>query len=178
MEAFIVTGIPGAGKTATSRALAARFPRGVHVEGDVLRFDFVVSGLADPFGSDAERREWDRQMQLGRRHEAMIATSFAGAGFVAVIDDVITHPNALRQVTDALAARPVRLVVLAPPLEVAAARDAQRDKHVFDTWRHLDQQLRDAMAGLGLWIEDGYLGVDEVVDLILDGKERATILGA
>lgn len=177
MEAFIVTGIPGAGKTSVSRALAARFPRGVHVQGDILRFDFVVSGLADPFGDEADKREWDRQMELGRKHEALIATSFAEAGFVPVVDDVITHPNVLRQVTDGMDCRPIYLVVLAPPLEVAAARDAGRDKHVFETWKHLDLELRTTMTDHGLWVDDGALSVAEVVDLILGGRERALIVG-
>jgi predicted ATPase len=174
-EAFLITGIPGAGKSTTARALAASFPRGVHIEGDVLRFDFVVSGLPDPFADEAGRREWDLQMELGRKHEGMLAGSFADAGFTPVIDDVITHPSVLDQVVRPLATRPVRLVVLAPPIDIVAQRDATREKHVFETWKHLDEQLRTRMRAFGFWIEDADLTVDEVVREILANRDRATL---
>lgn len=174
-EVWLVTGIPGAGKSVTSRALAATFERGVHIEGDVLRFDFVVSGLPDPFGDDTNQREWSRQMELGRKHEGMLAESFAQAGFVPVIDDVVTHPSVLEQVVGPIESRPIRLVVLAPPVDVVARRDAGRDKHVFDTWKHLDEQLHERMTGFGLWIENGDLSVEEVVCEILANREGATL---
>ena len=87
LTAFLVTGLPGSGKTTVSRALAQRFPRSVHIDGDVLSFDFVVRGLPDPFGDDEDRLEWDRQNALRAKHMCMLAKSFHDAGFVVVLDD-------------------------------------------------------------------------------------------
>lgn len=70
VETFLITGIPGAGKSTTSRRLAAAFARGVHVEGDVLSSDFVVKGVPDPFG-DAGAAE---RLSVGHRRGGVAST--------------------------------------------------------------------------------------------------------
>jgi predicted ATPase len=42
---YIVSGIPGAGKTTVSRLLAGTFERGVHIEADVLQRFIIRGGL-------------------------------------------------------------------------------------------------------------------------------------
>jgi cytidylate kinase len=164
---YLVSGIPGAGKTSVSRALAQRLgPRAVHLEGDVLSFDFVVRGLADP--SDVE--EWERQMKLRRTNLALLAQSFADADFNVVIDDVVVAKTALASYAT-LDPNP-RLIILAPSLRAVRHRDANRAKQVFEMWSHLDAQLRSDLAHDGTWIDSSDLTVDETVDAIL-GKNRA-----
>lgn len=159
---YLVSGIPGAGKTTVSRALASRLgPQAVAIEGDVLSFDFVVRGLADP----ADAANWDPQMELRRRNICLLANSFADEGFHVVIDDVVVSRAALAAY-DALSC-PAQLVVLAPTLDVVSRRDAERHKQVFDMWNHLDAELRAELVGIGLWIDSSTLSVDETVDAIL-----------
>lgn len=135
----IVSGIPGAGKSTVSRLLAEQWPRSVHLEGDRVGAEFVIRGLVNP--GEEPAAEAEAQLLLRRRNIAMLADSFRSAGFEAVIDDVILWPGGLDLYLDLLRSRPVRFVVLAPRLDVIARRDAGRDKHFFELWRHLNDDL-------------------------------------
>lgn len=175
MEAFLISGVPGAGKTTTSRVLAGRFERGVHIEGDVLSFDFVVTGLPAPHGENADPAGWHRHMIMRRQHMCHLADSFGESGFTPVLDDVVTGRAELDLHLQLLRTRPFHFVVLAPHIEVAAARDAARDKQVFEEWRHLDAELRANLAGVGLWLDTSELTVDEVVDQVLGRRAEALL---
>lgn len=60
---YLVVGPPAVGKSTTSRALAARFPRSVHIPVDDLRH-MVVAGLALPVAEWSD--ELTRQVTLAR----------------------------------------------------------------------------------------------------------------
>ncbi len=162
---ILITGIPGAGKTTVARALAARFPRGVHIEGDTLQ-NMIVSGSVWP-EPPAPRGEAAEQLALRYRNGALLARSFFEAGFHAVLDDIVIGPW-LDIHHQAFAGLPWYLVVLAPDLEAVKSRNAGRDKDVFETWGYLDRDLREQMHGLGLWIDSTAQTVDETVDAILE----------
>jgi broad-specificity NMP kinase len=164
MTAFLITGIPGAGKTTVSHLLAQRFPRAAHIEADRLQ-QLIVSGGLWP--DQEPHDEAMRQLELRARNTALVAESFERAGFVAVIDDIIVVRERLAIYTERLL--DLRVVVLAPRVEVALERDDKRGyKRVGDRWRHLDAEQRAALTAPGIvWIESSDQAPDETVDAVL-----------
>ncbi len=93
MRVELISWIPRAGKTTVARKVASRIQRTAHLEGDLIGHDFIVSGLVPPQGPP--RDEAEAQLELRRRNICMLADSFAEAGFVPVIDDVVVSPSVL-----------------------------------------------------------------------------------
>jgi predicted kinase len=161
---FLISGIPGAGKTTVARALAARFPRAAHLEGDRIG-ELVVSGSVLPHEEPVD--EASRQLTVRRRAICRLAETYTEAGFVTVIDDVVVSPGVLATYQRELRVGPLVFVQLTPRLDVVGGRDAARDKHWFDVWSHLDAQLRAWNLQPGLWLDTSDLTVDETVDRIV-----------
>ncbi len=172
-EVWLVTGLPGAGKTTVSRALALRWPAAAHVDADKLR-SWIVSGAVWP---DPELEgEALRQYELAIRNHCLLARSYAEAGFTPVLDNMIVTGEHLQAYLNYLAGGRLHLVVLAPTSDVVARRDAERpDKTVGDQFMHLDAVMREELAGRGLWIDSSDQTVEQTVDAILEGRERARI---
>ncbi|HTE19379.1 MAG TPA: hypothetical protein VK689_13475, partial [Armatimonadota bacterium] len=114
--------------------------------------------------------------RLCMRHQCLLAQSFAGAGFVPIIDYVIVDRARLNGYRAQLPGLRLRLVTLAPGAEVALARDRLRpEKTVAAAWTHLDAVIRQGLGEAGLWVDNGGMTADETVAHILAAQERALV---
>jgi len=169
---YLISGIPGAGKTTVAGLLARRFERGVHIESDRLQ-ELIVTGGLWPDGEPHD--EALRQLRLRGRHASMLADSFFAAGFTPVVDDVVIGAR-LGEFRSDIRARPLRFVLLAPRAEVVRARDIAREgKHVFDRWGHLDKAMRAETPRLGLWLDSSAQTAEETAEEILRRAAEAEI---
>jgi predicted kinase len=173
-EAWVITGLPGAGKSTVARLLAARFPRGAHVEGDRLA-EMVVGGLVFP--GQAPKAESERQSVLAMRHQCLLARSFARAGFVPVLDYVTMTRGGVAFYRRALRRLDLHLVVLNPGKAVALARDRGRpaDRQVAALWTHLEEVMLRELRGIGLWVDSGGQTPDETATHILQARTSARL---
>ncbi len=143
-DCWLITGIPGVGKSTVSRLLSARMGRGIHIEGDLLQ-EWIISDSVWP-GEEPDD-EAERQIKLNAHNQCLLAGSFSQAGFVPVMDYVITSRERLELYHDNLLGLTLHVVVLAPGVNVALSRDLERPgKTVAADWTYLEPEIK---AGLG-----------------------------
>jgi predicted kinase len=149
---YLITGVPGAGKSTVARLLALHFDRAAHIDIDLIYHHFTVVGLEQPA---AQTGQADRQADLAVGNAASMARNYVMAGYVCVLDGAIATRSQVAACQRAVAPHPLHLVVLAPPAEVSDQRDAQRSgKHVAEHFRHLHPLLHSELAGLGLRMDN------------------------
>jgi chloramphenicol 3-O-phosphotransferase len=170
----LITGVMAAGKSTVAQALAERLPRAAHVRGDLFR-RMVVSGREEMTPELAPGAL--AQLDLRQRLAAAVADEYASAGFTAVVQDILLGDDLPRFVAR-LRTRPLYVVVLAPSAETVRERDAGRAKTGYaDGWAAdgFVRALTEDTPRIGLWLDTSRLTVQETVDAILAGAERAVV---
>ena len=142
----LVTGAPGAGKTTVARAVAARLPRAVHVDGAAIH-DMVVTGeVTMTLPAPPEAVE---QLFLRWLGSIAVAETYQQAGFDAVISDTVLG-DFLDDFIDFVSPAPLHLVVLNPSPETATRR-------------------------VGLWLDTSTQSVTETVEAVLTRLAEARV---
>jgi hypothetical protein len=182
--AFLITGVPGSGKTTVSRELARRFPRAAHISSDAIGA-MILSGkvlphppYTEPMPLGAEDGgEADRQLLLRAHSAGLLCDSFFRAGFTPIVDDVVVRKLQLDYYLAHIQARPLLLVVLSPKRDVVFGHDSLRDstkRGLAEEWWFLTETLQSELLEVGIWIDTSDQSPCETVDTILETSNAAT----
>jgi len=157
----LVTGPLAAGKSTIAKALAATFPKGVHVEGDVFR-RFIVAGRSEM--TPEPSKDAVEQLRLRYRLTAAVAEQYASAGYTVVVEDVVAG-SLLGEFVGLFTRRPLHLVVLLPDEKTIAAREADRRERGYDKWAvsGLYRVFAEETERLGLWLDTSALTPENTV---------------
>lgn len=118
MQLVILSGPPGAGKSATAEALCERYDRMLHIETSKLR-DFLRMGRLRPWDDSPEGKIQQRLFVLAA---CDLARRFLDAGYGVVIDDVVTDAELPLYRHELSAYEAVHFVVLLPDIDVIQGR--------------------------------------------------------
>lgn len=169
--------MPGAGKS-TVTGLAARLLRkAAQVKGDDMN-QMIRSGAVNWMAKPAA--EALRQDQLCNRNLCSVANNFIDFGFVVLMDTVLADRAELDFFLALLSPRSVRLVVLAPGIEVCKQRNRTRrpeERFDFDGYERLEADMTREFGEIGWWFDTSQLTPDETAtELVAHVGDRAAPL--
>lgn len=175
----IVTGMPGAGKSTVTDLAARLLPKAAQVRGDDMN-QMIKSAYIGWTGKPSD--EALRQDELCNRNMCALAKNFVDVGFTVLLDTVLADRPELDFFLALLSPRPVRLVVLAPGIDVCKHRNATRhpeDRFDFDGYERLEVEMKREFGDAGWWFDTSTLSPDETAErLVAEATDRAAPLAA
>ncbi len=163
---YLITGIMAAGKSTVAEKLAQRFPKSVHLRGDLYR-KMIISGRADMTANPTP--EAIKQLNLRYDLAAHTADAYHKAGFTVVWQDVMVG-KILPEVIARIQSRPLYIIILCPTPETVAAREATRPKTGYGggfTPQNFHQLLLTDTPPIGLWLDTSTQTPEETTNQIL-----------
>ena len=173
----IVSGMPGAGKSTITRLAARLLPRAAQVKGDDVNQMIVSGGL---WFMGTPRDEALRQYELCKRNMCALANNFVDFGFTVLMDTVVQDRAMLDLLLALMSPRPVRLVILAPRVEVCKHRNATRhpdEQFEFDGYDLLEADMKRDLADIAWWFDTSALTPEETAARVVsEAVVRAALL--
>lgn len=174
---YMIVGPPAVGKSTTSRALATRFPKSIHIPVDDIRM-MVVSGLMLPSATWSD--ELAQQISLARANVSNMAQTYQQAGFAVVIDDFWDANHASDYQALLHHGQALHKIVLYPTQTEAHQRnfirsgDSPARPYIDEGIRIVYQQLTPALTQLAqtgwLVVDTTAMSIDETVSHIIQAK--------
>mgnify|MGYP001186290391 CR=1 FL=1 len=161
---YVISGPAGAGKSTTSKTIAARLPRSAHIEGDVVD-RMVVGGYEMPWLSDYHTG------LIWRNIESLVR-NFVRERHDVVID-YVAFPHNARAIAEALRGQDVavKYVVLVMKEDELLRRDALRapDYRMGERCLAGLREIRESRPDDRHVLDTTEMTVEEAVEAILEG---------
>lgn len=120
---YLISGVPGCGKSSVSQKLAKHFGRSYLIEADIIR-NFVISGYSSPANWNDETKS---QFELSATNVCALANNAQKLNFEVIIDDAVSKDQ--QQIYFQLLPKAIKIFLYAD-LEEILQRNRNRDKHV------------------------------------------------
>jgi hypothetical protein len=173
--------MPGSGKTTNASLAGCLLPRAAQVGGDAVN-QMIRSGYVWFMGHPA--RDALSQDELCNRNMSSMANNFIDFGFTVLMVTVVADRAELDFPLALLSPRPVRLVVLAPGIEVCRYRNETRpvaERFDFDRYEQLEADMNREFGDVGWWFYTSALGPEQTaaqfVANVVDMASRSSLDG-
>jgi chloramphenicol 3-O-phosphotransferase len=120
-----------------------------------------------------------RQDELCNRNMCALANNFIDFGFTVLMDTVLADLAELDFFLALMSPRPVRLVVLAPGIEVCKQRNAERDprdQFDFDDYERLQADMVREFGDIGWWLDTADMTAEQTAQRIVAELTARTVM--